>query len=82
MDTKVLEQEKKVKNILNKIRPYILRDGGDVEFVNIEEGIVNIKLLGACVGCAAVDITLREGIETILVEEVPGIIGVENVGDK
>ena len=73
------ELESKVKKILNKVRPYINRDGGDVEFVNIEDGIVNIRLVGACVGCSAVDITLKEGIETILLEEVPGIIGVENI---
>lgn len=73
------ELESKVKKILNKVRPYINRDGGDVEFVNIEDGIVNIRLVGACVGCPAVDITLKEGIETILLEEVPGIIGVENI---
>lgn len=74
-----LEIEKQVKTILKKVRPYLQRDGGDVEFVSIEDGIVYIKLLGACVGCSSVDITLKEGIEAILLEEVPGVIGVENV---
>lgn len=74
-----LETEKKVISILNKVRPYIQRDGGDIEFVRLEDGIVYIKLLGACIGCASVDLTLRDGIETILLEEVPGIIGVENL---
>lgn len=71
--------EKKVVTILNKVRPYLQRDGGDVEFVNVEDGIVYIKLIGACVGCASIDLTLKEGIEAILLEEVPGIIGVENL---
>lgn len=74
------ETEQKVKHILSKIRPYIQRDGGDVEFVNIEDGVVYVRLLGACVGCSAADLTLKDGIETIILEEVPGIIAVENVG--
>ena len=71
--------EKQVKTILNKVRPYLQRDGGDVEFQKVEDGIVFIKLIGACVGCSSIDLTLKEGIEAILLEEVPGIIGVENV---
>ncbi|MDD2258406.1 MAG: NifU family protein [Bacilli bacterium] len=75
------EKEKKVRFILDKVRPYIQNDGGDVEFVRIENGIVFVKMLGACVGCASVDVTLTEAIETIILEEVPGIIGVEQVFD-
>lgn len=74
-----IDIEKQVKTILSKVRPYLQRDGGDVEFVNVEDGIVYIKMIGACVGCASIDLTLREGIEAILLEEVPGIIGVENI---
>lgn len=69
--------QKKVILSINKIRPYIQKDGGDVEFVRIEDGIVYIKMHGACVGCAHLDMTLKDGIEAILLEEVPGIIGVE-----
>jgi Fe-S cluster biogenesis protein NfuA len=74
-----IDIEKQVKTILSKVRPYLQRDGGDVEFVKVEDGIVYIRLVGACVGCASIDLTLREGIEAILLEEVPGIIGVENI---
>ncbi|HKM29981.1 MAG TPA: NifU family protein [Bacilli bacterium] len=74
-----VEIENKVKTILDKIRPYLQRDGGDVEFVKVQEGIVYVKMLGACVGCASVDITLKDGIEAFLLEEVPGIIGVEDI---
>lgn len=78
-NTKKQETENKVKTIINKIRPYLQRDGGDCEYVNIENGIVYIRMIGACVGCASIDLTLRDGIEAILLEEVPGIVGVETV---
>lgn len=71
--------EKQVKEIIKKIRPYIQRDGGDIRYVRFEDGIVFVEMLGACVGCGALDSTLKDGIETILLEEVPGIIGVENI---
>lgn len=70
---------KLVKKTLNKIRPYLQGDGGDVDFVKFEDGIVYVKLLGACIGCASSDETLKGGIEVLLVEEVPGVIGVEQV---
>lgn len=73
------DTEIKVKTLINKIRPYLQRDGGDVEYVRMENGIVYVKLHGACVGCASADFTLKEGIEAILLEEVPGVIGVEKI---
>ena len=73
------EQERRIKDILTKIRPYLQRDGGDVEFVRFEDGIVYLRMMGACVGCMSIDVTLRDGIETILLEEVEGVIGVELV---
>ncbi len=75
-----MEQNKieiQIKNILNKIRPYLQQDGGDVEFVKYIDGIVYVKMLGACVGCASIDLTMKDGIESLLLEEVPGVIGVE-----
>ncbi|MGD9886760.1 MAG: NifU family protein [Bacilli bacterium] len=74
-----MEIETKVKTIISKIRPYLLRDGGDIEFLRIVDGIVYVKMIGACAGCASIDVTLKDGIEAILLEEVPGIFGVENV---
>lgn len=76
-DKQIIE---KVKKLINKVRPYLQQDGGDVEFVKIEDNIVYVKMLGACVGCSSIDGTLRDGIESIILEEVPGIIGVENIG--
>ncbi len=77
MDPKTIE--KQARAVIDKLRPYINRDGGDIKFVKYEEGIVYVQMLGACVGCAAIDTTLTYGVETILLEEVPGIIGVEQV---
>lgn len=71
--------EKQVKEILHKVRPYLQRDGGDIKYIRYEDGIVYVEMLGACVGCGALDTTLKDGIEAILLEEVPGIIGVENI---
>jgi len=73
------QDELRIKEILKKIRPYLQADGGDVEFVAYQNGIVYVKLLGACIGCTSADATLRDGIEAILLEEVPGVIGVEQV---
>lgn len=68
-----------VKEVLDLIRPYINRDGGDVEFVKFEDGIVYVRLTGACVGCAAMDSTMNDLIEDTLLERVPGVIGVEHI---
>lgn len=73
------EISKQAEAVIKKIRPYINRDGGDIKFVKYEDGIVYVQMLGACVGCAIIDTTLTDGVEAILLEEVPGIIGVEQV---
>ena len=66
--------EKEVKDVLDKIRPYLQRDGGDVEFVSIDdEGSVYVRVFGACVGCSAIDVTIKMGVETLLIEEVLGV---------
>lgn len=71
--------EQQIKHIISKIRPYIQRDGGDIRYVRFDKGIVYVEMLGACVGCGYVDTTLTDGVEAILLEEVPGIIGVEKI---
>ena len=65
-----------VNTLITKVRPYLQRVGGDIEIISIDDGIVYVKMLGACDGCMAIDITLKQGIETMLLENVPGIIGV------
>ena len=68
-----------VQEVLDKLRPFLLRDGGDCELVDIEDGIVKLRLLGACGSCPSSPITLRAGIERALLEEVPGVVEVEQV---
>ena len=71
-----MSQEEKVKLIektINKCRPYIQADGGDVEFVRLEDDIVYVKVHGACVGCMALDETLKDGVEALLIDEIEGI---------
>lgn len=70
---------KQIITVLEKIRPFLNRDGGDVEFVRFENGIVYVKMIGACAGCDLIDSTLQDGIATLLMEEVPGVVGVRNV---
>lgn len=68
-----------VQEVLDKLRPFLLRDGGDCELVDIEDGVVKLRLLGACGSCPSSTITLKAGIERALLEEVPGIVEVEQV---
>lgn len=71
--------EEPVQEVLNKLRPFLLRDGGDCELVDVENGIVKLRLLGACGTCPSSTITLKAGIERALLEEVPGVVEVEQV---
>lgn len=66
-----------IKAVLAKIRPFLRRDGGDVAFVDYKDGIVYLRMYGACVGCGLVDAEITEGVEIILMEEVPGVLGVK-----
>ena len=77
MDTQTIIT--KIQNVINRIRPYLQNDGGDAEFVKFENGVVYVRMLGACFGCGSVDVTIKECIEAILLEEVEGVIGVESI---
>ena len=68
-----MTQEEMVIEVLEKIRPYIQRDGGDVEFVSLLDGIVTVRMLGACADCMSINDTLKDGIEALVLDEVPGI---------
>jgi Fe-S cluster biogenesis protein NfuA len=68
-----------VQAALDKIRPMLQRDGGDVELVDVEGGIVKVRLKGACKGCPMSQMTLKNGIEKHLKQEVPGVDSVESV---
>ena len=63
----------KVEEVLDKIRPNLIRDGGNVELIDVNDGTVTLKLTGACAGCPMSTLTLKMGIERILKQEIPEI---------
>ncbi len=65
--------EEKIEAILAQVRPTLQADGGDVELVDVSEGIVKLKLKGACAGCPMATMTLRHGIERVLKEQLPEV---------
>jgi Fe-S cluster biogenesis protein NfuA len=70
--------KEKVEEVLNLVRPQLQADGGDVELVDVtEDGIVKLKLTGACDGCPMASMTLRKGIERVLKERIPEVTAVE-----
>ena len=71
--------EEQINNVIHKLRPYLQRDGGDIEYVDFKDGIVYVRMLGACAGCTMIDDTLKDGVEQILMEEVPGVLEVQNI---
>ena len=71
--------EEQIKNVIHKLRPYLQRDGWDIEYVDFKDGIVYVRMLGACAGCTMIDDTLKDGVEQILMEEVPGVLEVQNI---
>lgn len=74
-----LDVRARVERVLEAIRPYIQADGGDIELVDVSDGIVQIRLAGACVGCMYSMMTLQAGVERMIREEVPEIQAVEAV---
>lgn len=74
-----MEMKEQVQEVLDKLRPFLQRDGGDVQLVDVEEGVVKLRLMGACGSCPSSTITLKAGIERALVEEIPGIVEVQQV---
>ena len=72
------KQEKKIIEIIDKLRPFLVNDGGNIEFVKYEDGYVYIKMMGACANCQMLDLTLRDGIEAAIINEVPEVLGVIN----
>lgn len=71
--------ENKVKETLEEIKPRIQADGGDIELVGIENGIVKVRLKGACVGCPMSALTLKQGVESFIRKKIPQIKSVEAV---
>ena len=74
--------ENQIIDTLEKIRPFIQRDGGDVSFDSFEDGVVYIRMSGACEGCAMINDTIEAGIGILLKEEVPGVLDVKLASEK
>ncbi|HUU86475.1 MAG TPA: NifU family protein [Candidatus Glassbacteria bacterium] len=71
--------ENKVKEALEEIKPKIQADGGDIELVGIENGVVKVRLKGACVGCPMSALTLKQGVERLIKQKIPEVKSVEAV---
>ncbi|MEA3489627.1 MAG: NifU family protein [Candidatus Omnitrophota bacterium] len=71
--------EEKVREAVEKIRPILQRDGGDIELVSVEGGVVKVRLRGACAGCPMSQMTLKTVVEQTLKKEVPGVERVDTV---
>ncbi len=74
-----MDIEKRINSVIDDLRPYLLSDGGDIEFIKYEDGIVYVSMKGVCAECGMLDITLYEGIENVLKDEIPEIKGVVNI---
>jgi len=68
-----------VEKALQKIRPALQADGGDIELIDVQDGVVKVKLTGACGDCPMSQMTLKQGVERVLREEVPEVKGLEAV---
>jgi Fe-S cluster biogenesis protein NfuA len=73
------EIEKQIREVLDKTRGYLQEDGGDLQFVKFEDGIVYVAMLGACTSCSSKSSTIDDVIERTLLAEVAGVIGVEAI---
>lgn len=73
------ETENRIKEIINNLRPYLISDGGNIEFVKYEDNIVYVKMQGACANCQMLDLTLKDGIENVIKDEIPEVKDVINI---
>jgi len=73
INSKEAKMREKVEAALAKVRPSLLADGGDVQLIDVKDGVVTLRLTGACGGCPMATMTLRNGIERVLKEQVPEV---------
>ncbi len=72
-------EKEMIIDIIDHLRPFLINDGGDIEFIKYEDNIVYIKMTGACANCHMLDLTLKEGIEAAIKSEVPNVKEVINI---
>lgn len=73
------KQEEKIIDIIDSLKPFLINDGGNIEYVKYENNIVYIKMMGACANCQMLNITLKDGIEAAIMNEVPEVKEVINI---
>ena len=71
--------KEKIEKVLDRLRPYLINDGGDIEFIDYKDGICYLNFLGQCATCSMLDTTLNDGIKEALINEIPEIIDVKLV---
>lgn len=71
--------EIRINDILDKLRPFLINDGGNIEYVKYEDNVVYIRMMGACANCHMLDMTLKDGIESAIMSEIPEVEGVVNI---
>ena len=76
------ETEKKIIEIIDKIRPFLISDGGNIEYIKYENGIVYVKMMGHCQDCPMIDLTLKDSIEMAIISEIPEVFEVRNINDS
>ncbi len=74
-----MDIEKRIIEEIDKLRPFLQNDVGNIEYVKYEDGNVYVRLTGACAGCSMIDYTLKEGVEEILTSEIPEVKNVIKV---
>ena len=74
--------ELKIISIIDRLRLFLVSDGGNIEFIKYENNIVYVKLLGACKDCSFIDVTLKDGIEEIIISEIPEVKEVINIDNE
>ena len=73
------KEKEKIIEVIDQLRPFLINDGGNIEFIKYEDNIVYIKMMGACADCSMIDLTLKDGIESAIKEEVPEVKEVINI---
>ena len=79
MSRNIQKEQEKIIEVIDQLRPFLVNDGGNIEFIKYEDDIVYIHMMGACANCQMLDLTLRAGIEAAIKEEIPTVKEVINV---
>ena len=76
------QTEAKIREIIDELKPFLISDGGSLEFVNYKDGIVYVSLGGACADCDYLDVTLKDGIEQMIMNEIEEVKEVQNINEN